>query len=198
MKFTREIRVSGIGAVKAYDRKCFIFDPDASRETPLAGFFRRRYIKNQCANFAQELAPHVIEIVIPRIQAIGIGINHLKKALRQILDSNIEKSVHIGDGLTHRIVFSRLDRFEVQSSGKIRAPYKVAVAGRLPAFLVRLHMADSLDIRFDQRRILADDFHFLIFTGDNLGHNLTERAWRSLILRRKRRCAECQSQNGTY
>src|SRR5579864_4436609 len=105
MEFPERVAVAGEGAVKTNDRKSLVFHPDAPDKTTLFGL-RGCDVKYQCANFSQKLAPHVGKIVCRLIQAVGIGINHLQKALRQVVNANTEKPVYIREGLMQAAVFS--------------------------------------------------------------------------------------------
>src|ERR1700730_8730570 len=172
MKFPKRIAVAGERAVKTYDGKSLIFYPDPPHKMSLARL-RRCYVKYQCANFTQKLTPHVSKVISAHIQTIGIGINHLQKALRQIVDTDTEKSVEIGDRLMHQSVFSSLDWFKVKTLGKIRMPDEIAVAIGLPAFQLAFFIAYSLDVGLDQRRILANGIDFLMLPLDNFGLDLS-------------------------
>src|SRR5262249_12244875 len=81
--------------VEANDVEILIFDPDAARETALAGFRERRDVKNEAAHFTEKFAVNVIEFVVLLIEAVGIDENHLQESVRQILHGEREE---ISDG----------------------------------------------------------------------------------------------------
>src|SRR5258708_19864026 len=73
-----------VSAVEADDVVVLILDPDAAEETPLAGVFLRSDVHHDAAYFAEELAPHEREIIIPTLKIL-IEDHHLGKAQGQKL-----------------------------------------------------------------------------------------------------------------
>ena len=69
---------------------------------PFARFFLRSYVKDERAHFPEEFAADVIEIVVLRVQAAVVEINHLQKTVRQKLGAEIEKMGHAGEHVVHR------------------------------------------------------------------------------------------------
>ena len=55
---------AGVGAIEADDVEVLVFDPDAAEEASLAGLGRRGDVKHQAADFAQEFAANVVELVV--------------------------------------------------------------------------------------------------------------------------------------
>ena len=69
-----------VSAIEPNDVVVLIFDPDAPQEAALAGLFHRRNVENQAAHFTKKLAPHVIELIVVLVEAVGINENHLQEA----------------------------------------------------------------------------------------------------------------------
>src|SRR5437660_9035193 len=69
-----------IRAVEADDVKILILHPDAPDEASLVALLRRVDVKNQAAHFAQEFAPHVLDVVVRLVEAVGVQENHLQEA----------------------------------------------------------------------------------------------------------------------
>ena len=82
---------AGIGAVESNDRVVLVLDPDAPDEAPFARLLLWSYVKDERAHFPEEFAADVIEIVVLRVQAAVVEVNHLQKTVRQKLRAEIEK-----------------------------------------------------------------------------------------------------------
>ena len=92
---------AGIGAVESNDREVLVLDPNAPDETAFARFFIRGYVKDERAHFSEEFAADVVEIVVLRVQAAVVEINHLQKTVREKLGAEVEKVGHAGDHVVH-------------------------------------------------------------------------------------------------
>src|SRR6266568_2922474 len=80
-------RRPAIRAVEADDVKILILHPDAPYEASLVALLRGVDIKDQAADFAQEFAAHVLDVVVRLVEAVGVQKNHLQEAAREKLRS---------------------------------------------------------------------------------------------------------------
>src|SRR5579872_171851 len=184
MKFPERLAVAREGAIKTYNGKSLVLHPDSPQKTSLPRVLRRSYIKYKCADFTQEVTPHVGKDIIARVQTICVGIDHLQKTLRQIIYADTKKTIYVGKCLAHSIIFSSVDRFKIKTFGEIRATHKVAITIRFPTFIVGLFIAHPLNISLHQGRILANSFDLLILTLNNFIDDLTEDIEWLFLLRR--------------
>src|ERR1041384_5942565 len=76
-------RRSAIRAVETHDVKILILHPDASDEASLVPLLCRIDVKNQAADFAQEFAAHILDVVVLLVKAVHVQENHLQEAARE-------------------------------------------------------------------------------------------------------------------
>ena len=102
-----------VHAVETHDRVALIFRPDAALEAAFAGLRKRREIENEAADFAEEFAADVVDLVVLAVEAVGIDVNHLQEAFGNIrgrerirpcarVDSAVELALPLGEhGIVH-------------------------------------------------------------------------------------------------
>src|ERR1700719_829390 len=75
-------RVRRVSPVKPHNVVILVFDPDAAKETPLAGIFFWSYVDYDAAQLSQKLPAYEVEVVILALKVL-IENYHLGKAQRQ-------------------------------------------------------------------------------------------------------------------
>src|ERR1700678_504843 len=86
-----------VHAVEPDNREILVFRPDTALESALSGFRQRSDVKNHAARFTQEFPAYVVELIMLAIESLGVDVNHLQKAFRNIRGR--EQSAHVRDGL---------------------------------------------------------------------------------------------------
>src|ERR1700733_14779429 len=74
----------GIHTVKSHNCETLILGPNATLEPAFARLGQRGQVEDHAANFAQEFATNVVELVVLAIEAVRIDVNHLQKAIRNV------------------------------------------------------------------------------------------------------------------
>ena len=78
---------------EAHDAEVLVLDPNAAEEPPFARIGQGGNVKDQAANFAEELAAHVIELIVLAIEAVGVDVDHLQEAAWQVLQGEGEPAL---------------------------------------------------------------------------------------------------------
>src|SRR5579883_11538 len=122
------VAVAGVGAVEANDVEVLIFHPDAAEEAAAVVLFERGHVENEAANFAQEFAANVVELIVRTVEAVGVEEDHLQEAVGEELHGEAEE---ISDG--HEDLFALAGGFvqghEVDAFLEVGAAEEVFVAG---------------------------------------------------------------------
>src|SRR5436853_7795416 len=104
-----------------------IFHTDTANNAPIASRRRRLDEENQAANLTQELAAHIIKLVMLAVEPVCVQVDHLKEAAREKFQRE-----HIPQTADHLMFGTSAadQRLELHALGELRAPEKILVAIR--------------------------------------------------------------------
>src|SRR5437870_3932481 len=147
------VTVAAVSAVKPHDVVVLILHPDAPEETAFAGPLRGSHVECQAAHLSKKLTPHVIELVMLLVEAVGVDEDHLQESPGYEFRREGKEVADGAKDLPSLAVGVRQGN-QGHALGKIRAAKKVFVARRHgPEVFVRPLV---LNVGFDHRRVLAD------------------------------------------
>ena len=156
--------VAAVSAVKPHDVVVLILHPDAPEETAFAGPLRGSHVECQAAHFSKKLTPHVIELVMLLVEAVGVDEDHLQESPGYEFRREGKEVADGAKDLPSLAVGVRQGN-QGHALGKIRAAKKVFVARRHgPEVFVRPLV---LNVGFDHRRVLADLLDDAVLVGDH-------------------------------
>ena len=143
--------------------KILVFHPDAPDEASFVFPVYRIDVEHQAAHFAQKLASYILDPIVLPVEAGHVQENHLQEAARQKFRAE-KLGPASDDPVLQPGVFVQRD--QVYTPRQIGASQEVLVAARSRSRL--LVGPELLDVRLDQRRVLAHQADF----GPLLRHDL--------------------------
>ena len=120
-------RRPAVGAIKAHNVVVLILHPNAPHEAPFVALLYRIDVKDQAAHFAQELAAHILNLVVLAVESVHIKVDHLQEAARK--EFHVEEAPPASE---HFVLDSgvAVQRFQVHAFRQLGPPKKVFVAIR--------------------------------------------------------------------